>query len=251
MSAVANYAGMTVQQVKEAVEKSVKDAEGPLRQLTGVVTSKAAEALEKAKALVPKTAVDQLTSSFNVINLKVNEVYQFKQEDYVNYAAVTKDAMKGWGLEMLHFDYLGYSKDVMATNGDAIQQKFAASVADLEKARKVLQEQVAARTAEGKEAAGDAAEALKAQIAKVTEATNTLAADAAKFVEEKKASLPARAEKSVDFIVGAPKAMKALADEVKDKADIDSSKKVLDNASNLAVAVKEVLYGYVVHASAQ
>jgi len=240
---------MTAQQVKEAVEKSVKDAEGPLRQVTGVVTDGAAAALEKAKKLVPQTALAQVTAGFNQINLKVNEVYKLKTEDYANYAAVTKDKVTSWGMEVLHFNYLVYSKDVMAANGDAIQQKFAASVADLEKARTALQEQVAARAASGKEVAGDAADALKAQIAKVTEAANTLAVDAAKFVEEKKGKLPAPAEKSVDFIVAAPKKMADLTSEVKDKADIDSSKKVLENVTNLAFAVREVIYAEVVAAT--
>lgn len=249
MSAVADYAGMTIQQVKAAIEASVKDEKGPLRGVTDLAVSQATAALAKAKEMAPQGVVDQVAAGFSQISLKMNEVYKFKTEDYVDYARVTSETVKSWGVEALHFDYLAYSKQVMANNSDPIQQKLAAAVAELEKARAALQAEVSARAADGKEKAGEAQEALMASVAKASEAATALAGDAVKFVEDTKGKLPAPAEKSVDFIMDSPNKMKALADEVKGKADLDSSKKVLDNVSSLAVAVKEVLYAHVVSQS--
>jgi hypothetical protein len=265
--------------VRGATEKAVVAATGLLEQAkamspasvvsavesaAGAVSGAAPETLTKVSA-VNSSIIDGLDTRIDALSLKINEIYHLSPADYVGYMTVKAGEWQSWGLELLHFNYIGYCKEVVSRTttaataaakpvADPLRQQLAQAAVELDKTRESLQAALDNRSAAVKEKVKEQVEAaqteVKAQIQKATAAANELAVAGAKFVEEKKGSLPAPAAKSVDFILAAPQNMREMAEEIKTKADLDSSSaNTLEHISGLLMAVKEVLYAHVVASS--
>jgi len=159
------------------------------------------------------------------------------------------------GKEILHFDLIAYSQEVL-DNANAVakplyepvQQNMAAAVLKLNAAMTALQEAAVAKSAEMKaqfsarlQAAIIAARALSsASVQFVNQKYHVISA---KLPEEQKLlamaeHLPYPAKDAVQFILHSPQ----LFLEVKSKADITTSKHIVENANSLMAAVKEVIF---------
>jgi len=151
---------------------------------------------------------------------------------------------------------------------EPIHQKIASSVLKANEAMVQLQEAVVTMSTEKMEQVKLARANLKLKLKAAIDAARELSASSVSFVQTKYgvakgksiefvsnkygeakgaishmpeqivSHMPTTAQKSVDFILSSPQ----LFARIKDKADIDTSKRTLDNLNNLMGAVKDVIF---------
>jgi len=175
------------------------------------------------------------------------------------------------GKEIIHIDLIQYSREVIdgasatvsKTFHDAnatvkpyyepVFQNVARSVLKVHEAMGQLQEAVVSLSHEKMEQARVARANLRLKLAKAIEAARELSTSSISFVHAKYGAakgtvsslpgqvvskLPVPAQKSVNFILSSPQ----LFTRIKDKAEIDASKRTMENINNLMGAVKEVVF---------
>lgn len=287
----SGYEGMDIAQVKHAIEADVRaDAVGKTgfaRSVADGAAATAAGLLEKAKGASPASVVSAVESAhakvvgavpaslvekgaavtnsmisgidsgLDGLSLKINEVYKLSPTDYMNYMTVRAGEWKSWGVELMHFNLIGYCKEVASRTTDAakpmtdpVQQRVAAAVVELEKAKASLQEALDKRKAASKDQMAAVQADVKTRLDKLSAAAGELAAAGSSFVEKQKERMPEPAKKSVEYIKAAPASMKQMSEEIKAKAG-EASNAAIEKTNGLMLAIKEVLYAHVVQSTAE
>lgn len=259
------YRGMSVGQVKEAVEMAVKAAaeKGYARSATEAAANLYESAKNKAPTAVKSTiekvegsagnVVTQVTSAQNKLINDIDAglgriqlaIAPPDPAEYVNYVQVKAGEWKSWTTELVHFDLLSYANLVQPIR-DPVQAKLAAALVEVNKARTTLEETIARRSTATQEQIAVLQTELKAKMTVALSSASELSAKGVAFVESKKGNLPPLATKYVELILASPAKLKESTTELLSKVDVDSSKKTLENVSNLLGAVKEVMFPYVV-----
>jgi hypothetical protein len=164
------------------------------------------------------------------------------------------------GKEMIHIDLIQYSREVIDGASAAVSHRFgdlsasvAAAVLKASEAKTHLQEAVVHMSTQTREQLAGARANLRLRLKAAIQAARELSASSVSFVHTKYgqasenvshlpenivARLPEPAKRSVDFILSSPE----LFVRIKNKADIDASKRTLENINNLMSAVKDVVF---------
>jgi len=175
------------------------------------------------------------------------------------------------GKEIIHVDLIQYSREVIDGASATVSKRFydanatvrpyyepvyqnvAKSVLKVSEAFGQLQEAVVHLSAEKLEQANAARENLRQKLKNAIEAARELSHSSIAFVQAKYGvakeavtelpgqvvpHLPIPAQKSVNFILSSPQ----LFTRIKERAEVDASKRTLDNINNLMSAVKDVVF---------
>lgn len=272
-----NYTGMSPQQVKAAVENAVKNyvevgkEKGYVRStndlaknIYGAAKNMAPTAVQhiadKAEGAIPSKVTDLndkliagIDGRLAALTVRMNQIYHLTPADYTGYVAVRVGEMKSWTVELLHFDVLSYSKNLLSQTGDkvptVIQANLAAAVVEVTKAGQALEAVVQKGASASKEQVDALQADLKAKIGVALTTAEKLSKTGVAFVENSTEKLPAPAQKSVEMILASPAKIKEMTEAVSAKADLDTSKKTLENITNLLAATKEVMYANMVQLS--
>lgn len=164
---------------------------------------------------------------------------------------VVREFSANRGKEMLHFDLVEYSQQVLDNANtvakplyEPVQNNLAAAVIKLNNAVSSLQEHALAKSAD-----------LQARLLLAIKAARDLSATSVSYVQQKyetaakvcadeeklqsmASQLPFPASDAIQFILQSPH----LFMQVRSKADLDASKRIIDNARSLLAAVKEVVF---------
>jgi hypothetical protein len=174
------------------------------------------------------------------------------------------------GKEIIHVDLIQYCREVIDGASTTVSHKLhdasdvvkplyepayysiCNGVLKLNEARHQLQEAVTSLPSQTLEQAKAARDNLRLRLRAALQAARELSTSGVSFVHTKYGAateaaskipkemishLPLSAQKSVDFLLASPE----LFARIKEKADVDTSKRTLDNISNLLGAMKEVL----------
>jgi len=150
------------------------------------------------------------------------------------------------GKEIIHIDLIQYSRDVIDGASDAVTRKL-----------KPVYDPIARNLAASVQKASEAANQLHQSVFKLSERANLrlrlkqarraareLASNSVVYVQAKYGDLAARIpdsstlHKGLHFIASSPELFKT----VKSKADLDASKGLLQNLSDLMVAIRDVVW---------
>ena len=164
------------------------------------------------------------------------------------------------GKEMLHFDLVAYSEEVLDNASAAakplyepVQKNLAAAIVKLNAAVAQLQGTAVTKSAELKDFSVAKRDELNARLQAAIAAARELSATSVTFVQQKYSDvseqlpdeqrlqdlatqLPYPVKDAVKFILQSPQ----LFLEVKTKADLTSSKRAIENVNSLLAAVREV-----------
>jgi len=175
------------------------------------------------------------------------------------------------GKEIIHVDLIQYSREVIDGASATVSKKFhdanatvrpyyepvyqnvAKSVLKVHEALAHLQEAVVHISTEKLEQANAARANLRLKLQNAIQAARELSHSSIEFVHAKYGvakeavselpgqvvpHLPVPAQKSVNFILSSPQ----LFTRIKEKAEVDASKRTLENINNLMSAVKDVVF---------
>jgi len=154
------------------------------------------------------------------------------------------------GKDIIHFDLIQYSHDVIDGASDAVTRKLkpvydpiarnlAASVQKANQAASQLRQSVTESVVGVSERAK-----LRLRLKEARCAARELSSNGIAFAQAKYGDLAARIpdsstlHKGLQFIASSPE----LFQKIKNKADLDASKRVLDNLNNLLLAIRDVVF---------
>jgi predicted DNA-binding protein len=266
-------------QVKETTNKVIEpvtavyqaldaDHDGKVS-LTDVKTSvvaKSSEVVSKTSEKLTDMKTSVTTKTTEVVT-KTNEKWKDLRGDMSKKAAERLEKGLGRvcefsatrGKEIIHIDLIQYSREVIDGASAAVSHKFhdisatvASAVHKANEAKVHLQEAVIQMATHPLQQLDSARANLRLRLKAAIEAARELSASSVSYVHAKYgaaahtvshlpeqivAHMPQPAQKSVDFILSSPQ----LFERIKNKADVDASKRTLENITNLMSAVKDVI----------
>jgi len=234
---------------------------------------------ERAQNFGPRKRLSDVHSS---VKSKTNEVVTTTTEKWKDVKGkATEGIEKGVGKvceisatrgkDVLHVDLIQYSREVLEGASTTVSQRFYDANATVKLYSEAVKQRVAQSVLRASEAMGELQHAivalstekmeqvrlaranLRLKLRKAVQAARELSASSVDFVHTKYGEakerishvptqvishLPAPAQKSVNFILSSPQ----LFTRIKDRAEMDASKRTLENINNLMSAVKEVVF---------